>query len=188
LLESIPIAPKSTIFKVNLSVADITRGYYESHALTIARHPSATDVRMMVSVMAFALNGHEHIKFAKGMSDPEEPDMWQIDLTGDIQHWIMLGQPEEKRIRQACSKSRRVTVITYQKGAATPWFEAIKGDIERFKHLRVCSLFVKDESLLAAMVERTMTLSCTIEDDQVMLSDETNNLVAEYKVLKAFEK
>lgn len=170
---------------MNLSVADINRNYYESHNLTIARHPSATDVRMIVSVMAFALNAHEHLKFAKGMSDPEEPDMWEIDLTGEIQNWIMLGQAEEKRIRQACSKSRRVTVITYQKGAATPWFESIRGDLERFKHLQICSLFIADESIVESMVQRTMTLSCTIDEEQVMLSNETQNLIAEYKTLQA---
>jgi len=181
------MALKSTIFKVKLSVADITRNYYEDHDLTLARHPSETDLRMLVRVIAFALNAHEHLKFGKGISSPEEPDLWQVDLTGEIIHWIDLGQPQEKRIRQACSKARQVSVYTYQPGAAISWFKDIETDLERFDHLRVINLGVGDDSLVAKLIARTMALNCTIEDDQIMLANDANNVFVQMKVVKDFK-
>ncbi len=52
------MALKSTIFKANLQIADIDHGYYADHALTLARHPSETDERMMVRLVALALHAH----------------------------------------------------------------------------------------------------------------------------------
>ena len=42
---------KSTIFKASLQIADIDHGYYADHTLTLARHPSETDERMMVRLL-----------------------------------------------------------------------------------------------------------------------------------------
>ncbi len=179
------MALKSTVFKVNLSVADLGRQYYADHALTIARHPSETDIRMLVRVVAFALNAHERLQFTKGLSNAEEPDLWQLDLTGDIEHWIDLGQPAEKRIRQSCSKANRVSIYTYQKRAAGPWFADIKDSLERFKHLSVTHLAVSDEKLLSAMIDRTMDLQCTIDEQQVLVTNSVESLTIDMDVAKA---
>ncbi|MDQ3232714.1 MAG: YaeQ family protein, partial [Pseudobdellovibrionaceae bacterium] len=106
------MAIKSTIFKVDLTIADSHRGYYEDHALTLAKHPSETNQRMILRLAVFALNAHENLQFTKGLSEMDEPDMWQKSLTGDIEHWIELGQPQDKRIRQSCGKSDRVSIYT----------------------------------------------------------------------------
>src|SRR6478735_4289542 len=116
------MAIKSTVFKAELSIADINRGYYEDHVLTIARHPSETNQRMILRLAAFALNAHEHLTFTKGLSDVDAPDIWQKSLTGEIEHWIELGQPLEKRIRQACGKASHVSIYTYQRGATQNWY------------------------------------------------------------------
>ena len=162
----------------------MTRSYYEDHSLTIARHPSETDIRMIVRIIAFALNAHEQLKYGKGLSSPDEPDLWETDLTGQVRHWIDLGQPTEKRIRQACGKASKVSIYTYQKGAALPWFEGIKSSIERFSHLKVTHLILTDESLVPKMLERTMQLSCSIEDDQLMLSDQNHSLIVHLNAVK----
>src|SRR5678816_1520267 len=107
------MALKATIFKAELSIADVDRGYYADHALTIARHPSETDGRMMVRLLAFALNAHERLEFGKGLSDTDEPDLWQKSLTGAIEHWIEVGQPDDKRLLRACGRADRVTVYAY---------------------------------------------------------------------------
>lgn len=119
------MAINSTVFKVLLAVADGSRGYYQDHALTVARHPSETDLRMLVRLVAFAANAHERLQFTKGLGDVDEPDLWQMDLTGGIEHWIDLGQPVIKRIRQSCSKAQRVTIYSYQEGAVGPWLSLI---------------------------------------------------------------
>ncbi|HET8708348.1 MAG TPA: YaeQ family protein, partial [Pseudomonadales bacterium] len=50
------MALKATIYKAEVNIADMDRHYYQSHSLTIACHPSETMERMMVRVLAFALN------------------------------------------------------------------------------------------------------------------------------------
>ena len=98
------MAAKSTIFKATLQISDMDRHYYQEHSLTIARHPSETDERMMVRLLAFSLNAHERLEFGRGLSTEDEADLWQKDLTGDIEHWIDVGMPDERLVRKACGR------------------------------------------------------------------------------------
>lgn len=118
-LRTANMALKSTIYKADLQIADMDRHYYGDHSLTIARHPSETDERMMVSVAAFGLFANERLEFCKGLSDTDEPDLWQKDLTGQIETWIELGQPDEQRIAKASERADRVIVVAYA-GARRP--------------------------------------------------------------------
>ncbi len=179
------MAIKSTVFKIQLSVSDISRNYYADHTLTVARHPSETDQRMVLRLVAFALNAHEHLQFTKGMSSADEPDLWQIDLTGATEHWIELGQPTEKRLRQSAGKAKRVTVYPYSKGAVGPWYDGVKDTVERFKHLAVTLLTFNDEGAVEQLVDRSMKLSCVIEDDEVLLSNDDVSVGLALKTIKA---
>ena len=107
------MAQKSTIYKVELSVSDMDRHYYETHKLTVAKHPSETDERMMVRILAFALNAHEHLEMTKGISTDDEPDIWQKSLSGELELWVSLGLPSEKIIRQSCGKANEVIIYAY---------------------------------------------------------------------------
>ena len=107
------MALKSTIFKAELSIADIDRGYYRNHALTVARHPSETDERMMMRLLAFALHADDALEFGRGLSAEHEPDLWRRDLTGTVEQWIEVGLPEEREIRKACGRAREVHVLAY---------------------------------------------------------------------------
>jgi len=102
------MALKSTIFKAELSIADIDRGYYRDHALTIARHPSETDERMMMRILAFALHADDALEFGRGLSADDEPDVWRRDLTGAVEQWIEVGLPDERVVRKACGRARDV--------------------------------------------------------------------------------
>ena len=180
------MAIKSTVFKVTLAVADLVRHYYQDHTLTLARHPSETDVRMLLRLVAFAANATERLQFTKGLSSVDEPDLWQLSLTGEIEHWIELGQPTEKRLRQSCSKADRVTVYTYQRGAANLWFEGLKEAVQRFEHLQIIQLSAPDDAAVASMVQRTMALHCLIEDDRALLTDAANaSFSVDFTTLKA---
>lgn len=170
------MAIKSTMFKVKLSVSDMDRGYYQDHALALARHPTETDLRLFLRIAIFALNAHEHLQFTKGLSAVEEPDLWEIDLTGEIKHWIEIGQPTEKRLRQSCSKADRVTIYTHQRGGSAPWFKSVESTVARFEHLRVVHISVSDERLVEQMMERSMDLSCVIQDGQALLTNGTHSL------------
>jgi uncharacterized protein YaeQ len=165
------MALKSTIFKAGLRIADMERNYYADHALTIARHPSETDERMMLRVLAFALHANDALAFANGISGDDEPDLWQRDLTGAILLWIDVGQPDEKLVRKACGRARAVVVYTYGRGADL-WWNRAGPDLARTRNLSVIGVPVATSQALSKLARRTMQLQCTIQDGHVWLSDE----------------
>lgn len=173
------MATKATIFKADLQIADMDRNYYQTHALTIARHPSETDERMMVRLLAFARHAHEVLTFSKGLSTEDEPDLWQKDLTGEIELWIDLGQPEEKRIRKACGRARHVVIYTYSGNSADIWWNKIHGALEKLKNLTVINLPAPTVQALAKLAQRGMQLQCTIQDGQIWLADQNDSVQVE---------
>ena len=178
------MALKATICKATLQIADMDRSYYGEHALTVARHPSETDERMMVRLLAFALNAHEHLAFGKGLSETEEPDLWQKDLTGAIAHWIEVGQPDEKRLLRACGRSGRVTVYAYG-NRADLWWKPVAGRLERAKNLAVWRIPAAASQSLEKLAARTMQLQCTIQEGQLWFSSAAQTVQVEPAALKA---
>lgn len=160
------MAIKSVIYKATLQVADMDRHYYADHSLNIACHPSETLQRMMVRILVFALNAHEQLEFAKGISDSDEPDIWQKDLTGAIDKWIEVGQPDERRIMKACGRAAEVAVYAY--GSSTDvWWKQIAGKLTRAKNLAVWKIAPDTAEALERLCERTMQLQVTIQDGEV---------------------
>ena len=170
------MALKATVFKAELNVSDMDRGYYQPHQLTIARHPSETDERMMVRLLAFALNADEHLQFTKGLSTDDEPDLWLKNLQGDIEKWIEVGLPDERRIRKACSRAEQVKIYAYGARTAPVWWKSIQNNLARFDNLKVIYLLPEDTAGLAAMAARSMSLQTTIQDGTVWFGDEINTL------------
>jgi len=165
------MALKATIFKADLQIADMDRNYYQGHALTLARHPSETDERMMVRLLAFALYAEEYLAFGKGLSAEDEPDLWMKDLTGAIELWIEVGLPDEREIRKACGKSNRVVVLCYGGRGADLWWNQNRDKLERLRNLVVMNLPPATSQDLAALAQRNMSLLCTIQDGQAWLTD-----------------
>jgi len=180
------MALKSTICKASLHIADIDRDYYAEHALTVARHPSETDERMMVRLLAFALNAHEHLAFGKGLSDTDEPDLWQKDLTGAVEHWIEVGQPDEKRLLRAAGRATRVTVYAYGNRAEL-WWKPIADKLERAKNLAVWRVPAPVVQALERLAARTMRLQCTVQDGQLYFSSAAETVQIEMSALKRCE-
>ena len=162
------MALKSTVFKATLQVNDVDRGYYAGHALTLARHPSETDERMMVRVLAFALHAHEDLAFGRGLSADDEPDLWRRDPTGAILEWIDVGQPDVKLLRRAAGRAESVTVYCYGR-AADPWWAQSRGELARIDRLAVIRVDDASVAALGQLVERTMQLHCTILEGEVTL-------------------
>ena len=75
------MAIKSTIFKADIQVSNLDTHHYQDYPLTIARHPSENDGRMMIRLLAFALHAHENLSFTKGLCEDDEPDLWQKSLS-----------------------------------------------------------------------------------------------------------
>ncbi|HMN75426.1 MAG TPA: YaeQ family protein [Burkholderiaceae bacterium] len=174
------MALKATIHKAQIQLADIDRGIYAEHALTIARHPSETDERMMIRVLAYALNvpataEHSALELAKSLWDADEPDLWRKDLTGRIVHWIDVGQPDERRILRAAARADRVSVYAF--ASSTPvWWNQIAGRIGRARNVAVFRIDAAQSQALAALTQRSMQLQVSVQDATAYLSDATRTV------------
>lgn len=178
------MALKSTIYKAQLAVADMDRGHYADYTLTLARHPSETDERMMLRIVAYALHAHEHLAFGKGLSDPDEPDLWRHDLTGLIEEWIALGQPDERNLLKACGRARAVTVYNYG-GGASQWWTGAAPKLERARNLQVRRLAVAGDTPITALAARNMNLNCSIQEQQIWIGNGELTVTVECAQLSA---
>jgi uncharacterized protein YaeQ len=179
------MALKSTIYKAVLSIADIDRGYYRDHTLTIARHPSETDERMMVRLLAFALHADDALEFGRGLSTEDEPDAWRRDLTGVILQWIEVGLPDEREVRKACGRAREVRVLAYGGRAVDLWWEGARVTLERQDRLAVAEVPIEASRALGRMAARSMQLQVTIQEGHIFFADGAASVPVELRQLKA---
>ncbi|MCW9024548.1 MAG: YaeQ family protein [Gammaproteobacteria bacterium] len=170
------MALKATIFKADIQISDMDRHYYAHHQLTLARHPSETDQRMMMRLLAFILNASETLEFCKGLSTQEEPDLWQKNYTGEIELWIETGQPDEKRLRQASSRSQQVIVYTYSGHSAELWWERLHDKVTVLNNLKVINITESELNRLSGLSERNMQFQCTIEDRELWLTHNSDTI------------
>jgi uncharacterized protein YaeQ len=178
------MALKATIYKADLQIADMDRHVYGDHALTIARHPSETDERVMVRVLAYALHAQEGITFTRGLFEVDEPDVWVKNLAGEITLGIDLGQPDEDRIRRACSRSEQVVVLCYS-SSCDVWWKQIASRLTRFSNLTVLQLPAATAQALAALAERSMRLQCMVQDGEIWMNTETASVAVKLTTLQA---
>ncbi len=182
------MALKSTIFKAELSIADIDRGYYHDHTLTVARHPSETDERMMLRLLAFALHADDALEFGRGLSTDDEPDVWRRDLTGAIEQWIEVGLPEERTVRKACGRAREVHVLAYGGRAVDLWWQGAREKLERQDRLTVSEVPIDASRALARLAARQMRLQVTIQEGHVLIANGATSLPVELRTLKALSQ
>ena len=173
------MALKATIFKADLQIADMDRNHYADYSLTLARHPSETDERMMVRLLAFVLFAEEGLGFGKGLCVDDEPDLWRKDLTGHIELWIDVGLPDEKWIRKACGRAGRVAVVCYGGRPADVWWSQNRDKLEKLDNLCVYFLAAETSKALATLASRTMRLQCSVQEGQVFITDGERSLVIE---------
>lgn len=171
------MALKSTVYKVELQISDLDRNYYHTHQLTLAQHPSENDARMMVRLLAFAIHASENLAFTKGISTQDEPDLWQKSLSGEIELWIDLGQPDEKRLRKAAGRAKAVVIYTYNGRSATVWWEQMHDKLTRFNNVSVWNIDDSVVEQLAALAQRAMRLQVTVQDGELYMGDESGRNV-----------
>jgi len=177
------VAKNSTIYKAKISVSDMERDYYNDHQLTLACHPSETTERMMMRILAFALNADEQLIPAGGMSEADEPDLWLKDLTGAINLWIEVGQPDERRILKASGRSEQVKIYSYGSKPRL-WLDSIESKIAKTKNLSIYSINPESGKALAALAERNMEMHVTIDHDEIWVRSETGAVSVDITVLK----
>jgi uncharacterized protein YaeQ len=171
------MALKATVVRAELQLSDMDRHHYDHYSLTLAQHPSETEERLMVRLLAFALYAHERLEFGRGLSTDEDPDLWQRDYGGEIDLWIELGQPDESRVRKACGRSRQVVVINYGGRAAELWWDRNGSALARHDNLAVLDLPADQVQALEAMYTRGIKLDVQIQDGEVQVLDEAGRQV-----------
>lgn len=179
------MALKATIFKAELQISNIDQHYYETHQLTVARHPSETDLRMMLRILAFALNASERLEFTKGLSTDSEPDLWQKSLSNEIELWIELGQPDEKRLRKACHGADSVIIYCYNTKSSDIWWSQIRSSADKFSNLTVHQISDDSMEAMAELTQRQMALNITIQDGEIWMTDGEANLELKLQQLKS---
>jgi uncharacterized protein YaeQ len=177
------MALRPTILKATLQLSDIDRGYYDELRLTIAQHPSETDERTMVRLLAYALHACEDLKFTEGIAAKDEPDIWMKNLTGEIELWIEVGLPDERRIRKACNRAKQVYVYAYGGRPVPLWWQSMEDKMDRHQNLKVCALPIEATRVLKTLANKSMTLHCTIQDRQIWMGDSASNVCIEPETL-----
>jgi len=169
------MALKATIYKAVVNIADMNRAYYADHELTIARHPSENDERAMLRLLVWCLHADGQLQFTRGISTDDEPDIWQKNLTGEIDTWIELGQPDEKRLRKACGRARKVFIYNYGGRSSDVWWQQYQQKVQRFDNLTIFQVPAQ-ASELATMVSKSMKLHCVIMDQQITMGNGTDSV------------
>jgi uncharacterized protein YaeQ len=170
------MALKATIYKAAVNVADLDRNQFLDATLTLARHPSENQERMMLRLLAWIKYANERLQFTRGLSAEEEPEAWLRNDHMGIDLWIELGLPDERRIKKACTQSAEVALFTYNSRAAEIWWQQNKNKCSQFNNLSVWYLDDEQLAKLSAFAGRTMILQSTIQDGAIWLSDAENNL------------
>lgn len=165
------MAPKSTVYKARLQVSDMDRHHYATHELVLAQHPSETDERLMVRLLTFAMFAHERLEFGRGLSTDDEPDLWRKDLTGQVEQWIELGQPDESRLRKACGRAGEVVLVTYGGRGADLWWEKNEAALARCRNLSVVDVSAEDTQALSGLLKRGMDLQVLVQDHVLQVID-----------------
>lgn len=179
------MATNAIIYKAALQISDLDRHYFQDHTLTLARHPSENEERMMVRVLAFVLHADEALSFGRGVGTEDEPALWKRDLTGAIDCWIEIGQPDEKTLRQACGRAKQVVTYVYGARSAEAWWENQRTSLDRLKNLAVTLLSMESVHALADMAKPSVHLQLTVQDGHIWVADGTQTLHLELQRLKS---
>lgn len=175
------MALSASIFKTNIQLSDMDRQHYSTYSLTLARHPSETDERMMARLIAFMRYADDRLVFTKGLSEAEEPDLWAKDLTGQTELWIEVGAPTVKRIVSKSRQAKKIVVFGYGRNAEL-WWKKSKDDLDRIGNLEVVILPVELTESISHQAERSMEWQCLIQDRQMSLIGKNGNFDVDFDV------
>ncbi|MCJ8312507.1 MAG: YaeQ family protein [Saccharospirillaceae bacterium] len=177
------MAISATVIRAKISIADMTRHYYQDHSLTLAQHPSENANRLMIRLLAYAVNAHEDLQFTKGLSTSDEPEIWLKDLTDIIELWIDLGLPDESRIKKSINRSQKSILYCYDDKSFAPWFKKNESKLTH-KKLSVFKISDKNATQLESLYARALDLQINIDESDIMIVDNNTNKTIEIQIEK----
>jgi uncharacterized protein YaeQ len=164
------MALSSTVYTLDIDLADSDRGVYETLALRVARHPSESDDYLIGRLLAYCMEYTEGIEFSRGgLSDPDEPPIAIRDLTGRLHAWIDIGAPDAARLHKASKLAPRVAVYMHRDPGQ--FLRNLAG--ERIHRVEALELYALDRTFVAALaakLERRMTFALSINERELYLS------------------
>ncbi|HAI49537.1 YaeQ family protein [Atlantibacter hermannii] len=170
------MALKATIYKATVNVADMDRNQFLDANLTLARHPSETEERLMLRLLAWIKYADERLQFTRGLSAEDEPEVWLRNDYLGIDLWVELGLPDERRLKKACSQAAKVALFTYNSRAAEIWRQQNQSKFRQYANLTVWYLDDGQLAKLSALASRSMSIQATLQDGLIWLSEGENNL------------
>lgn len=176
------MAIKATIYKAKIEISNCDQNYFNNHDLTISCHPSETQQRMMVRILAFALYASSSLSFTKGLCADDEPELWDKNLCGEIEQWISLGQVDEKQVRKSLGRSKQVVIFTHAGNKSITWWKKNQSAFEQLDNLQIIHIKPEDVNAMQALVARNMNLQYTIQDGIVWLSNAQDTIMIEPEI------
>ncbi len=176
------MALKATIYKANINIADMNRNHYEDVQLTLAQHPSESESRMMLRLLAWICHADERLVFTKGLAADDEPEVWRLNDYNEPDLWIELGLPDEKRLRKASHQAQEVILYAYGERAASVWWQQNKGKLSMLKNVSIVFLDDAQLSQLTSLCQRSMVLQATLQEDTIYLADNEQHLGFKFDV------
>lgn len=170
------MALKATIYKATVNVADMDRNVFLDSTLTLACHPSETESRLMMRLLAWLYHASEYLQFTRGLCADDEPDIWLLNDHQGIEHWIEVGLPDERNVKKASHRSNSVSLYAYNQRAAQAWWAQNSSKLARLTNLTVWFLDDRQLADLTRLVARNMSLQATLQDGILWLSDAAQHL------------
>jgi len=163
------MAQPSTIYRVGIQLSDIDRGLYETLQITVARHPSETEERLLARILAYALYYEPELAFTKGVGAGDEPDLWSKGPDGRVRCWIEVGLPDAERLVKASRHSEQVVLCAF--GSSLPvWEKQHLPKLAGISNLTVISLDPAFLGSLSKRLQRSISWSLTVTEGSLYLA------------------
>lgn len=176
------MALPSTIYKANIEVADVDRGVYGTVQTAVARHPSETEERLVLRLLASALFFDPEIAFTKGICAGDEPDLWLKGPDGRVLLWVEVGLPEAERLLKACRHAGK-TVLLAGGRSLWNWEQQHLPKLAGVGNLAVVALDQEVVNQLVARLARSISWSVTISEQTLYLNVGTETLETPVRML-----
>ncbi len=165
------MALSATLHHFLIELSDIDRGVYESLELRVARHPSEDAARVVIRVLARAIEHDAELalEFGRGLDEAEDPALWSRTTMGEVSTWIDVGVPSADRLHRASKRAERVVVFTHKRRAALQQAWSSR-QIHRAEGIDVVQLDPSLVDTLADHLERSVSWYVTIHEGQLSVS------------------
>lgn len=162
------VALKATIYNLNVDLADIDRGTYETLDLCLARQPSETIEYMLMRVLAYCLEYADGIALTEGVAAGNEPAVLIRDLTGRTTAWIEVGMPDADRLHRGHKLAGRAAVYTHR-DVRKLLAQLSSTNVHRFADIPVYAFDPGFVDEVAGLIQRRCAISVSITERELYL-------------------